>query len=213
MQLPGLGQGVLGGEDAEAQGRREEDTGDEPACTSVLRAQGPRVGVGASPRALPQGPGQLRVSLFRERMGRTEAPSPGGRGAASEPEGQGPHRPTAQRDWKAGEVSAASWQGRGMLSPLSLPGRLAALNWRRQRAVLESPGEEQTEKRGQPRARCGPAPGDTHLSGPRLLLRKRRAILASSSVRLHVAWSISLPKGARSELPPSGTEGPAPGRC
>lgn len=41
MQLPGLGQGVLGGEDAEAQGRREEYTGDEPACTSVLQAQGP----------------------------------------------------------------------------------------------------------------------------------------------------------------------------
>lgn len=31
-------------------------------------------------------------------------------GAASEPEGQGPHRPTARRDWKVGEVSAASWQ-------------------------------------------------------------------------------------------------------
>ena len=80
MQLPGLGQGVLRGEDAEAQERREDGAGDEPACTSVLRTQGPCVGVGASPRALLQGPGQLRVSLFREWTGRTEAPSLGGRG-------------------------------------------------------------------------------------------------------------------------------------
>ena len=46
-------------------------------------------------------------------------------------------------------------------------------------------------------ASCGPHPGrNTHLSVPRLLLRKRRAILVTSSVRLHVAWSISLPRGA-----------------
>ena len=45
---------------------------------------------------------------------------------------------------------------------------------------------------------CSPRPGqDTHLSLPRLLLRKRRAILVTSSVRLHVAWSISLPRGAQ----------------
>lgn len=85
VQLPGLGQGVLGGEDTEAQGRREEHAGDEPARTSVLWVQGPRVGVGASLRALPQGPGQLRVSLFRGGTGRTEAPSPGGRGPDLEP--------------------------------------------------------------------------------------------------------------------------------
>ena len=58
---------------------------------------------------------------------------------------------------------------------------------------------------------AAPRPGqDTHLSVPRLLLRKRRAILVTSSVRLHVAWSISLPNAARSEPPPSQNRGPSP---
>lgn len=71
----------------------------------------------------------------------------------------------------------------GVPSLLSLAGRLAALDRRRQRALLESPrGEEQTERRGRaPRLlRFLPQAGH-HLSGPRLLLRKRRAMLESSA--------------------------------
>ena len=94
VQLRGRGQGVLGGEDTEAQGRREGHTGDEPACTSVLWVQGPRVG-----EPCPRAGRQLRVSLFSGGMGGTEAPSPGGRGPALEPGGQGPHRPPPWRDW------------------------------------------------------------------------------------------------------------------
>ena len=38
---------------------------------------------------------------------------------------------------------------------------------------------------------------DTHLLVPRLLLRNRRAICMTSSVRLQVAWSVFLPRGSR----------------
>lgn len=61
-------------------------------------------------------------------------------------------------------------------------------------------GEEQTQRKwvrglSWPHAGCRPHPGqDTrpYLSVPRLLLRKRRAILVTSSVRLQVARSVSL---------------------
>lgn len=38
---------------------------------------------------------------------------------------------------------------------------------------------------------------DTHLSVPRLLLRKSRATRVTSRVRLQEAWSTSLPREAR----------------
>jgi hypothetical protein len=40
---------------------------------------------------------------------------------------------------------------------------------------------------------------DTHLSVPRLLLRKRRAVLVTSSVRRHKVWSTSLLRGSQSQ--------------
>lgn len=70
--------------------------------------------------------------------------------------------------------------------------------WRQDAWFGKTRGEEQTERGLSEPHPCSPRPGqDTHLSLPRLLLRKRRAILVTSSVRLHVAWSISLPRGAQ----------------
>lgn len=52
---------------------------------------------------------------------------------------------------------------------------------------------------------------ETYLSGPRLLLRKRSDVRVTSSVRLQVAWSISLPREARiSAALSQGSEGAVP---
>lgn len=77
-----------------------------------------------------------------------------------EPGGQGPHRRPPWRDWKVGEASEASWRGVGAGG---CPGREVSSSGREE-ALLESPGEELTERRGRPRARCGPVPGRTPTS-------------------------------------------------
>lgn len=74
--------------------------------------------------------------------------------------------------------------------------------WGESRATVgNTEGKEQKEREAKGSALASsllrPCSGqETYRSGPRLLLRKRSDVRVTSSVRLQVAWSISLPREA-----------------
>lgn len=87
-------------------------------------------------------------------------------------------------------------------SALSIPARQGSGGLRsgERKEIVGNIGVRNRQREGPrglswPQARGGHRPGqDTHLSVPRLLLRKRRAIRRTSSVRRQAAWSVSLPR-------------------
>lgn len=129
-----------------------------------------------------------------------------------EPGGQGPHRRPPWRDWKVGEASEASWRGVGAGG---CPGREVSSSGREE-ALLESPGEELTERRGRPRvraaapSRAGHPPLSAEAAAEEEESRPRDLQRPPARGLEHLPAEGSPIRAASFPLP--GTGGPAPGR-